>query len=106
MTILPSFPGSGTGTGTGTGGRRPVRARHLARSLAVALVAGLAGLVGPAGCYESNTVVCTEGVVCPEGSTCTADGKGCTTNLCGNGVMDPGEATFLFKVAWYLSHRC
>jgi cysteine-rich repeat protein len=33
-------------------------------------------------------------VVCPEGSVCTSDGLGCrqTTDLCGNGDMDVGEA--------------
>src|SRR5262245_38610335 len=80
MTILPSTPG----------GRRPFRVRHLMMALVVSMAALALGA-----CYESTTVECVsdEGnlVVCPAGFVCTADRKGCTNTLCGNGIMDPGE---------------
>ena len=61
---------------------------------AVAVAAALAATLALAGCFESNTTTCSSGVVCPEGSVCTSDGLGCrqTTDLCGNGDMDVGEA--------------
>ena len=65
MTILPSL----------LGGRRPVRAHHLAPAFALAFAAGLVGVGSMAGCYDTNTLECSGGVICPEGATCTADGQ-------------------------------
>ncbi|MBZ0236736.1 MAG: DUF4215 domain-containing protein [Deltaproteobacteria bacterium] len=54
------------------------------------LVAAAAALL-LAACFETRTIECQGGVVCPEGSVCTADGLGCTTNACGNMIVDSGE---------------
>jgi len=54
----------------------------------LALVFGLA-LV--ANCFTSNSTECASGIVCPEGSFCTADGMGCRTTRCGDGVVDTGD---------------
>jgi cysteine-rich repeat protein len=43
------------------------------------------------GCFESNTIECSGGVVCPPGSVCTEDGLGCTANGCGNGEQEGVE---------------
>ncbi|MBK9037474.1 MAG: DUF4215 domain-containing protein [Myxococcales bacterium] len=66
-----------------------VRTARRGGALGVALAAALT----LAGCFESNTIECSSGVVCPEGSVCTADGLGCrqVSDLCGNSQMDPGE---------------
>ena len=70
----------------------PVFSSHLLRRGGAALAALVAALT-LAGCFESNTIECSSGVVCPEGSVCTADGLGCRqlSNLCGNAQMDTGE---------------
>src|SRR5690242_13668932 len=45
-------------------------------------------LVLVASCFSSNSTECASGIVCPEGSFCTADGMGCRTTRCGDGVVD------------------
>src|SRR5579862_7734854 len=54
-------------------------------------IAAATALIAATGCTNTQTTTCSSGVVCPGGTTCTADGKGCTQNLCGNGVVDTGE---------------
>jgi cysteine-rich repeat protein len=54
-------------------------------------IAAATALVAATGCTSTQTTTCSSGVVCPAGTTCTADGKGCTDSLCGNGVVDSGE---------------
>src|SRR5689334_20073192 len=49
------------------------------------------GLALVASCFSSNSTECSGGVVCPEGSFCTADGLGCRTTRCGDGVMDSSD---------------
>src|SRR5687768_14781577 len=65
------------------------RSRGHAAALVFTII--LAGALSAlAGCFDSDTVECA-GVVCPAGASCTADGKWCTSDACGNGSMDPGE---------------
>src|SRR5450432_4591353 len=44
-----------------------------------------------AACTEPASTICPTGVVCPPGLECAANQPVCITNLCGNGVTDPGE---------------
>ncbi len=68
--------------------------RALARRLAVcaAVAAGFAAVLGLGACMEDGTVTCASGLRCPPDKRCTADGNECTATLCGNGVIDEGEA--------------
>ena len=64
----------------------PALAIHFVCLFALALAAGCSG-----SSTDTVAVACSGGVLCPEDATCTADGLGCTTTSCGNGVVDGGE---------------
>ncbi|KFE68237.1 DUF4215 domain-containing protein [Hyalangium minutum] len=43
-------------------------------------------------CYESGTITCSSGLVCPSRMTCSADGRSCLSDSCGDSVRQAGEA--------------
>lgn len=42
-------------------------------------------------CYESQTITCSSGLVCPASMTCSADGKSCLADTCGDGLTQAQE---------------
>ena len=46
--------------------------------------------LGGGACFgdRTTTVDCGNGLRCPTGSSCTVDGRACTSDSCGNGVLD------------------
>lgn len=55
------------------------------------LMVALAALALSA-CYESDSITCSSGLVCPGRTTCSADGKSCLTDPCGDSIRQASEA--------------
>ena len=52
----------------------------------------LAGIAAFAACANQPSAhVCASGIICPDPLQCAAVQQVCISNLCGNGIVDPGE---------------
>src|SRR5512140_3546135 len=63
--------------------------KEAVRSALAVLLLGVSWL---AGCAKPGGVTCSTGIYCAAGWQCAASQPVCIQGLCGNGVVDPGEA--------------
>ncbi len=55
------------------------------------LIAFVAGIALAACANQPTSHVCASGIICPDPLQCAAVQQVCISNLCGNGIVDPGE---------------